>query len=937
MRRLLPVCALLMISFAMSASLFAYDPSWSPDVPVDTSPFFPGAVYDPSIPHPNSYLQRPLGQWPLRYAELVAYLKALDGKSPRVKIEEHAKTHEGRALYNVIISSPENIANLDKILADHAAFADPKTPAATANAMIGKIPAVAWLGYSIHGDECSGVDAAVALIYHYAAVSGSWPQQLLDRLVIIIDPIQNPDGRERFLSMLESYRGYVPNYNMSALEHSGHWPWGRGNHYWFDMNRDWALVTQPETEGRIATTLKWLPQIAVDAHEMEPDGSFLHNPPREPINYNLPETVKKWSEIFGSEQGTALDQFGWPHYSGEWNEDWYPGYGGSWSAYSGTIGLLYEQARVGGAMVKQSDDYLLTYHEAVHHQIVSSVANLNSLSTHRDDILRDYRAVRVGVVEQGRRTNLAYVFPPDRDRLKQASFVNTLLKQGIEVSKTTAETAITGTDTYGAKVSGVKIPAGSYIVSTAQPQGALAKAILEFDPKLKLSMLEEERRFVQKKNESRMYDVTTWSLPLAYNLKAYSVTSPISVRLEPVTSVEIEKGQIVNAGPLAAFIVNNEGEATAKFLIAAFAQGINVYSAERPFTVEGHSFTRGSLVMRVRGNPDSLAETLQPIAQECGVHVIGVHTFSATDGASLGASAYRLLTAPHIAIVTGNGIDFNSVGSIWNLIDNELRMPHSLLEADDLRYGDLSDYNVIIVPSSWGPLSDRIGNNGKENIDTWINGGGTLICIGNAMSWAADSSTGLSMVRSRGQVLDKLDKYTKSLEREQAVAAVDTISLWYPEKAPAEKKKDAAPSLSSEEAKELESFQSKFSPQGAFLRVNLDPEFWLNYGTDSVVTVLYSGSSVFLATSPVKTAGRFADENTLRVSGLLWPEARARVANSAYLTQESHGGGQIIMFADEPNFRGYFWGTRRLLMNAILYGPGMTGGHGEKKADAFRD
>lgn len=933
MRRFLPMCVLITVSLIGATGVWGYDPSWSPDIPVDTSPYFAGAHYDQSIPKPNDFLQYPLGQWPLRYAELAAYLKALDGKSSRVKMEIHSRTHEGRPLYNVFISSPENIANLEKIRADHSAFSDPTTPAATANAMLGKIPAVAWLGYSIHGDECSGVDAAVAVIYHLVASTDPDVQKLLERLVIIIDPIQNPDGRERYLSMLGTYRGYVPNYNMEALEHRGHWPWGRGNHYWFDMNRDWALVTQPETDGRIATTLAWLPQIAVDAHEMEPDGSFLSNPPREPINYNLPETVKKWSELFGAEQGTALDQYGWPHYSGEWNEDWYPGYGGSWSAYSGTIGLLYEQARVGGAMVKQSGDYLLTYHEAVHHQIVSSMANLGSLSNHREDILRDYRAVRTQVVEQGRRSGLTFVFPPDNDKLKQASFVTTLLKQGIEVGKTTTDATISGVDSHGSKVSGAKLPAGSYVVSTAQVQGALAKAILEFDPRLKVSMLEEERRYVQKKNESRMYDITTWSLPLAYDLKAYAISSPVSAKVEPVKSVEIEKGQIVNAGPLAAFVVNMEGEATARFMIKAFEQGINIYSAERPFTVEGQKFNAGSLVMRVRGNSDSLADILKPIAEHCGVRVYGVHTFKATDGASLGAPAYSLLRAPQVALVTGDGIDFTSVGSIWNLIDNELRMPHSLLEVDDLRYGNLSDYNVIIIPSSWGPLEDRLGKGGKDNLDTWVNGGGTLICIGSAMSWAADSSTGLSQVRSRGQMLDKLDKYNKSLEREQAVATVDTMALWYPEKAPAEKKKDAAPSLSSDEAKELESFQRKFSPQGAFLRVNLDPEFWLNFGMDSSVTVLYSGSSVFLSSPPVKTAGRFAGENSVRVSGLLWPEARARVANSAYLTQESHGSGQIIMFADEPNFRGYFWGTRRLLMNAILYGPGMTGGHGELRKD----
>jgi hypothetical protein len=240
-------------------------------------------------------------------------------------------------------------------------------------------------------------------------------------------------------------------------------------------------------------------------------------------------------------------------------------------------------------------------------------------------------------------------------------------------------------------------------------------------------------------------------------------------------------------------------------------------------------------------------------------------------------------------------------------------------------------YNVIIIPSSWGPLGDRLGKGGKENLDTWVNGGGTLICIGGAASWAADSSTGLSQVRLRGQALDKLDKFAASLKREQASPVVDTLALWYPEKIPAEKKTEKEAGMSPDDAKELEAFQRKFSPQGAFLRVNLDPESWLSFGMDSSVPTLFSGGTVFLSSPPVKTVGRFADDKSVRLSGLLWPEARARIANSAYLTQESHGSGQIILFADEPYFRAYFWGTRRLLVNAILYGPGMGmarhGGH----------
>ena len=924
MRRFLPVLAVIIIVASSAVSAQAYDPSYSASVPVDTTPFFPGAQYDQTVPKPNDFLLRPLGEWPLRYHELAAYLKALEGKSPRVKIETHATTFEGRKLYNVFISSPENIQNLEKIRTQVASYSDPATPAREADGMLGKLPAVAWMAYSVHGDECSGVDAAMAVIYYLAASTDASVRQLLDRVVVIVDPTQNADGRERYLSMLETYRGSVPNYNMEALEHNGHWPWGRGNHYWFDMNRDWVPVTQPETEGRLKTILAWHPQLVVDAHELEADGTFLTNPPREPVNYNILESVRKWWTIFGQEQGAAFDLQGWPHYSREWFEAWYPGYGDFWPSFSGSVGILYEQARVGGAMIKQSGDYLLTYHEAVHHQIASSMANLTTLSNHREDILRDYRGTRVQVVENGRKSGLAFVFPPVRDVVRQDRFVQTLLAQGIEVQRTTGDCTLgSAADISGNKVNGLKLPAGTYVVSTAQVQGALAKAILEFDPKFKLSFLEEERRYVQKKDESRMYDVSTWSLPLSFNLKAYSTTTAIPARMEPVTALRPVQGQVVNSDPMAAYVVDMTGEATNQFLVKSFAEDLNVRASTKRFTVEGKDFNPGSLVFWVRGNPDSLAEILRPIAEQTGVHVTGLHTFLSTDGPPLGAPSFQLLEAPRIALVTGNGIDFTSAGSIWYMIDHELGLPHSLIEVDDIAQGDLSAYNVIIVPSSWGPLTERLGKSGKENLDGWLNGGGTLICIGSAAAWAADTASGLSSVRLRPQVLDKLDKFAASLKREQAAAVVDTVALWYPEKTPAEKKVEKQPPTPTDEAKELDAFQRKFMPQGALLRVNLDPESWLSFASDSSVPALISTRNVFLSAPPVQTVGRLTDENHLRVSGLLWPEARARLANSAYLTRESKGKGQLILFADDPHFRAFCWGTRQLLVNAILYGPGM--------------
>jgi hypothetical protein len=359
-----PAAIILVVALAVSAQA-GLDPSYSNKAEIDTVPFYPGGQYDPAIPKPNDFLRHPIGQWPLRYGELVDYIEALGASTcKRVKIETHGESYEGRTLYNVFVSTEENIARLEKLRLAMNRVAEPTENASAReiDSLARTLPAFAWMGYSIHGDELSGVDAATQLIYQLAAGTDSATMNLLKNVVVIIDPTQNPDGRERFLSMIESYRSEVPNYNRFAMQHNGVWPYGRGNHYLFDLNRDWILVRGQETHGKLATILKWHPQLTVDAHEMGSNATFLFGPPGDPINYNTPSHYLKWAQIFGDDQAATFDSHAWPYYIKEWAEQWYPGYGSAWSTFFGSIGILYEMAGVDGQFVKQQDDYLLTYH-----------------------------------------------------------------------------------------------------------------------------------------------------------------------------------------------------------------------------------------------------------------------------------------------------------------------------------------------------------------------------------------------------------------------------------------------------------------------------------------------------------------------------------------------------------------------------------------------
>ncbi|MDX9856656.1 MAG: M14 family zinc carboxypeptidase [candidate division Zixibacteria bacterium] len=932
--RLLITASAVALSVLVAPELTAgLHPSYSEKAIIDTVPFYDTESYDPAIPNPNDYLQHPVGQWPNHYHEIVAYARLLAEKSDRVMIDSYGSTHEGRELIYLIISTPENLARLEQYRDAMSTVADPAALSSSAelDRLIADLPAFAWMAYSIHGDEVSGTDAATRLIWHLAAATDSATMHLLQNVIVLVDPSENPDGRERYLSMLQTYKSHTPNYDPGAMQHSGVWPWGRTNHYWFDLNRDWILLTQPETKGRVETILKYFPVLVVDGHEMGSSDNFLFSPPRQPINYNTPENVLKWYQIYGREQAQALDLHGWPYYTGEWNEQWYIGYGSSWPTLFGSVGILYEQAGVDGNMVRQPGDYILTYHEAVNHQFTSSIANLRTTANHRVELLRDYHNARKAIVMTGRQSGLTFLFPPGSDHVKLNRFVRSLMQQGIDVSRTTASfTLPSARNTYGETVRSRTLPAGTFVVSTAQPHGALAKAICEFDLRLNQQFLEDERRELEKHGDTRMYEVSAWCVPMAYGLEAYETTSAPSVSMEPVTDLADPTGRLVNPDATYGFLIDMEGEQTYRILNRLFAKELIVYASEKPLTIEGREYAAGTLLLRQRGNPDNLADLLGALAEEIGVNVYGVSTGYASQGSHLGAPTFQLLAQPRIALVAGSPIDYTDAGSLWFTIDKELEIPHSLINMQQLTWTDLSPYNVLVIPDAWGSsLEQQLGRYGASMLSDWVSDGGTLILMGSSAAWAADTATGLSSVRLRRQVLDQLDSYAQALKRELSAEspAIDTLALWYPEKAPAE---NAAAEQTpgggpGNSAEELDEWNRRFHPRGVIMRADVDTEHWLAYGMSDRVPVMVYTDRAFLSKDPVTTVARFApDGNRLRMSGLLWPEARERWAGTAYLTRERKGKGQVIMFAAAPYTRAYFYGTRQMFVNALLYGPGYT-------------
>ncbi len=885
--------------------------------------------YDAAVPVPKEILGFDLGARATRYHELIRYVKVLAEKSPRVQMFENGQTWEGRKLYYLLISAEENLQRLDDIKKDISRLADPrKTSQAVAKNLIKKSPAVAWMFYSIHGDELSGSEAAIALAYRLAAGTDAQSQKLRKALVIGIYPMENPDGRERYLAQMEQWGGNLPSHDRQTLQHTGLWPGGRTNHYFFDLNRDWFILSQPESRSRTQLVAEWNPQLVVDAHEMGATSTYLFNPPREPINHNVDAKIHAWWKTFSEDQAAAFDRNGWSYYTGEWYEDWYPGYGSSYPCYRGAVAILYEQASTDGSAVKKPNGVLSTFHDAIKRQFTSSLANLTTAADNRRALLQDFYKMRKKAVKGKNKNGVrAYILSGEKNPSRTHKLVLNLIAQKIEVYRATAGFTLNDGQFYTEFAKKRRtFPKGTFVVPLNQPLRPLINAILEPDPRMSTAVLKDERESLEKGRGSRMYEVGAWAMPLAYDIDACASKSLPSVKLQKLDGLKSVAGLLTNPRAAFAYLMPYNDDNAVHALLHFFEKNWRVRCATKPFQIEGQRYKRGTLLLIRNENPDLTAAALEKCAEKFGIAIHGVNTALSEKGPDLGGGMFKLLQKPRIAMLAGPTVSSGNLGTIRYLLDVELRLGVSLLNSDYLNRTDLRPYNVLILPSSGRAFKKVFDKQVQKKVKAWVKQGGTLIAISNSAAFLADSSAKISAVRLRRQVLKKLPEYKAAVEKETAAQkiAIDSLAVWANQTVPVKNsanKKAAKFELAI--TKELDARQRLFMPRGIIMNVLLDEEHWLNFGLGKNVPAIFYSSYAFMSKKPVQTAARFAPAKTLRLSGLLWPEARERWQTTAYATRESSGSGQIILFAGEPNFRSYFYGTGRMLINSFLLGPGM--------------
>ena len=773
MRSALRALQLVLLGTALLAGGLAaqLEPTPVPGLDYDVD-FFPGTSYDPSIPTVEQILGFRAGDRAAFPAEIERALEIWDEASPRARLVEYAKSYEGRSLYYLIVSSPKNISATDQIQEGLAQLADPRQlDESKVERLLNTLPVTAWLAYSIHGDETSGADGALAVAYHLIAADDPEITELLDDVVVLIDPMMNPDGRHRFLQMIAEHRGASPNLDEQSLLHSGYWPWGRENHYLFDLNRDWILGVNPETRGRIRAAAEWHPLLFVDAHEMGAQDTFLFSGARSPRNPNFPERRAHWQLVFAREQSEAFDRYNWKYYTGEWNEGWYPGYSDSWGEFRGAVGILYEQARIAEDAVRQPEGVLTTYREATHHQAVSSLANLRTLHRNSRQLLREFLAEkRRNVSPSGPYAGRTFAVLPTENGGRLLGFLGQMHLQGFEVYRATGEIAgLSGVDQLGRRFSGRSLPAGTLLVPNRQPQAPLVSTMFEFDHPMPPEYLSRERDSLLRSGESTIYDVTAWNITMMHGLDALTLDGDLPAGTQRVRAPGRSNRRA--AGEVEASAVAWAIDGVDDRAVAAAARlmehGVRVRVAGERFELGGAELARGSLLLLPADNArfaGDLAARIDATADELDLPVVSLTTgLGDGDLPDIGGGHFTLLEPPRIALASRGYVSTLGFGEIWHLLDQKIGIRHSHLDFDTLDFADLRRYNVLVLPNLWwGDLEEST----RKSLEAWVEAGGTLVAVAGGAAQLTGKDSSLSRVRRLPDVLDRLDDFELAVLRE---------------------------------------------------------------------------------------------------------------------------------------------------------------------------
>lgn len=898
--------------------------------------FWPGGRYDPATPTWPAVLGYAPGERITRCADISRFLAALADGSERVRREVYGQSWEGRELQIAVVSTPGNLACLEEIRARLARLADPRTlpPGAGLDALVRETPAVVWVAANVHGGEHSTAEAAMLLAYQLAAGEDETTRAIREQTVVVIDPLQNPDGRERSLGYFYGAFGLRPNPDPNAAEHHAPWPGPRGNHYLFDLNRDWIYLTQRETAAKVAVFLRWRPQVFIDLHEMGTDSTFFFPPPAPPINACHPEVTHNWWEVFGRAIGQALDTHGVAYYVRESFDCFFPGYGEAWPSYHGATGMTFEQATVQGHVIRRRDETLLTLREALHHHFLACMAVCTVAAERREEVLRDFYAFHVTAIAEGAAGPVReYLIPPPEGEAKAptpdaAALATTLTRQGIEVRVATAafaHPAARGLREETARQTA--FPAGTLIVRLDQPAARLARTLFEAEAPLEEAFVREELERREQRRADRFYDVTAWSLADSTGLPVwcgmeFSEAATEAWSADGPQTDDDRRADAPHPGSLSdmthgnrpvAYLLPYNSNAAAYCLARLLDGDVRVHVAREPFRYEGRPFERGTLVIRRRDNPDDLPDRLAALAAACGVTFTLASSSWTDEGISLGSEQVVPLKKPKVAVLYDQPVSALSYGWLAYLLEQRAALSFTAARYRLLAEREVYGYTVLVLPDG-SDYPRFLDEPVLKRLWEWVHAGGVLVALRGAAAFLAREPPSPELRFTTVRYVSDLREL-----RQEAKPGAQTEKREF-----AEKESEISNESRRRKEEEIPWEHRPTRVPGAVLKTRLDPYHPLCYGYGETLNVLGYSDRIFTPSVHGWNAVRFAAAEELRVSGFLWETMRDALAGQAYLVDEPLGRGHVILFAEDPNFRAAWSSLTRLFMSALLLLPSVT-------------
>lgn len=920
--------------------------------------FYTRGPYRQAVPTPQSILRYDVGDFHTTYAQMEKVIESIAKAAPdRVRIYDIGLTNEYRMQHVVAISSPDNMARIDEIKANTGKLADPRrTSAGEAQNIAQNTPAVAWMAYTIHGNESASFEAMMQVIYHLAASEESATQEILKNTVTLIVTGENPDGHERFATWYNSIA--TGNADRNAIEHREPWSiYGRLSHFRFDLNRDNLAMTQKETQNLVGAFLDWNPQVSVDHHGQP--SQYFFPPAALPINPNLPQpATNKWLDIYGRANAAAFDNNRWDYYVRDIFDLFYPGYWDSYPSLNGAIGMTYETDGGGfkGLRWTRDDGTIATLRSAIAKHYVASLTTLETTAKNRTARMKDYYDFRASALAAHSREKMKrVVILPGKDRVKAAELIEVLQRSKIEVKLATGSFNSATAHSYmekNAPATSRTFPAGAYVVDLDQPQRVLIRSILEQDtPQDKAFVDDNMRRFRrnqmrgsgQSKEDYGFYDITAWSLPLAFGVEAYWTEENSTVSGTLVTSNDIaaaKKGSVSGTARIA-YIIPYETDSAGAMAIRLTQQGFRVSVATKPLNAAGRTWNRGTFVVRVTRNNVAIHDAVARLAREMGVNVTAVDTgFQEEGDTGIGSEYVQSIPMPRIAIMADEGVDQTSFGSIWWTLDR-YGVNFTPMSINAIQSGGLKNYNVLIMPDGGARrYSSMLGLGGISTLKEWVSGGGTLITVRGASVFAALKDVGLTSAKLVGSEEDEEkgkipeDESGKRVEIETGPSPtptprkvenkrLDTEPDPNPQDLKFDKADGAPPGLPPIASPSANANNVPEALPGSIMRATVDRTTYLTYGIDQDEIPVLLASGYFFRYSKEGTNALVFDakpKRPLTISGFVWEGNTERLLRgTSYIIDEPNGAGHVILFAEEPFFRGIFRSATKPFFNSILF------------------